>query len=115
MTPTTPRAGSRSVAELPVAWLDGVSDIALEALLRRMGLADRMNDRADSHSKGVRQRLMVARCLQWRSVVAVALEVMLRVRQLRRVLLVCARAQAGSRARRQDGINDCELVFRSPP
>lgn len=45
------------------ARLYGVRDIDLEALLRRVGLADRMNDRVDSYSKGMRQRLMVARCL----------------------------------------------------
>jgi ABC-2 type transport system ATP-binding protein len=40
-----------------------VKDVDSEAILRRVGLADRMKDRVDGFSKGMRQRLMVARCL----------------------------------------------------
>ncbi len=45
------------------AKLYGVTDLDAEGLLRRVGLADRMKDRVDAFSKGMRQRLMVARCL----------------------------------------------------
>jgi ABC-type multidrug transport system ATPase subunit len=45
------------------ARLFGVRDFDVEALLRRVGLADRMNDRVNNYSKGMRQRLMVARSL----------------------------------------------------
>lgn len=43
--------------------LFGAKDVNSEDILRRVGLADRMNDRVDGFSKGMRQRLMVARCL----------------------------------------------------
>ena len=36
-------------------------DIDTDALLERVGLADRGKDRVGSYSKGMRQRLMVAR------------------------------------------------------
>jgi ABC-type multidrug transport system ATPase subunit len=45
------------------AKLYGVTDLSPEDLLRRVGLADRMHDRVDGFSKGMRQRLMVARAL----------------------------------------------------
>jgi ABC-2 type transport system ATP-binding protein len=45
------------------AELYGVKDVDAEDILRRVGLADRMKDRVDGYSKGMRQRLMVARCL----------------------------------------------------
>jgi len=43
--------------------LFGISDLEPGALLRRVDLADRANDRVSSYSKGMRQRLMVARSL----------------------------------------------------
>ena len=45
------------------AELYGVKDVDTDALLKRVGLDDRKKDRAESFSKGMRQRLMVARCL----------------------------------------------------
>ncbi len=45
------------------ASLYGVDDADVEGLLRRVGLADRAKDRVGSYSKGMRQRLMVARAL----------------------------------------------------
>ena len=45
------------------AELYGVKDVDTDALLKRVGLEDRKKDRAASFSKGMRQRLMVARCL----------------------------------------------------
>ena len=45
------------------ASLFGIRKLDAEALLRRVDLADRMNDRVSSYSKGMRQRLMVARAL----------------------------------------------------
>lgn len=45
------------------AELYGVRQVDTEGLLRRVGLVDRMRDRVDGYSKGMRQRLMVARCL----------------------------------------------------
>lgn len=45
------------------AQLFGVRDFDAEALLGRVGLADRVNDRVSGFSKGLRQRLMVARSL----------------------------------------------------
>jgi ABC-2 type transport system ATP-binding protein len=45
------------------ARLFGIRDLDVEGLLRRVGLADRMNDRVSNYSKGMRQRLMVARAL----------------------------------------------------
>lgn len=45
------------------AELYGVKNVDTEDILRRVGLADRMKDRVDGYSKGMRQRLMVARCL----------------------------------------------------
>ncbi len=45
------------------ASLFGIARLDAEALLRRVDLADRMNDRVSSYSKGMRQRLMVARAL----------------------------------------------------
>ena len=43
--------------------LYGVEDVDLEALLERVGLAERAKDRVGSYSKGMRQRLMVARSI----------------------------------------------------
>lgn len=40
-----------------------VKDFNAEELLRKVGLADRVDDRASSYSRGMRQRLMVARSL----------------------------------------------------
>ena len=45
------------------AKLFGIRSLDVEALLRRVALADRMNDRVSAYSKGMRQRLMVARSL----------------------------------------------------
>ena len=43
--------------------LFGISDIDTDDLLRRVGLADRAGDRVAKYSKGMRQRLMMARTL----------------------------------------------------
>ncbi len=43
--------------------LFGVKDVDVEGLLRRVGLADRAKDRVSKYSKGMRQRLMMARTL----------------------------------------------------
>jgi len=43
------------------ARLFGLKDVDTMAALRRVGLADRANDRLSSFSKGMRQRMMVAR------------------------------------------------------
>ncbi len=43
--------------------LYGVRDVDTGALLKRVGLADRAKDRVGSYSKGMRQRLMVARSI----------------------------------------------------
>lgn len=45
------------------ARLFGVKKLDVKELLGRVSLADRMNDRVSSYSKGMRQRLMVARAL----------------------------------------------------
>ncbi len=45
------------------AGLYGLRDIDTDSLLRRVGLADRAKDRVKSYSKGMRQRLMMARAL----------------------------------------------------
>jgi ABC-2 type transport system ATP-binding protein len=45
------------------ASLFGGDGVDTEALLQRVGLADRAKDRVGSYSKGMRQRLMVARAL----------------------------------------------------
>jgi ABC-type multidrug transport system ATPase subunit len=45
------------------ARLFGISDLDVGSLMRRVDLADRMDDRVAAYSKGMRQRLMVARCL----------------------------------------------------
>jgi ABC-2 type transport system ATP-binding protein len=45
------------------ARLFGIRTLDVDALLRRVGLADRGKDRVDHYSKGMRQRLMVARAL----------------------------------------------------
>ena len=45
------------------ARLFGIRDLDADALLRRVGLADRVGDRVESYSKGMRQRLMMARAL----------------------------------------------------
>jgi ABC-2 type transport system ATP-binding protein len=43
--------------------LFGLKDVDAEGLLRRVGLADRAKDRVSKYSKGMRQRLMMARTL----------------------------------------------------
>ncbi|MBC7266595.1 MAG: ABC transporter ATP-binding protein [Coriobacteriia bacterium] len=43
------------------AALYGVKDADVEGALRRVGLADRANDRVKTFSKGMRQRMMIAR------------------------------------------------------
>ncbi len=45
------------------ASLFGMKDVDTEELLRRVGLADRGKDRVGGYSKGMRQRLMMARTL----------------------------------------------------
>ena len=45
------------------ASLFGIKDVNTDDLLRRVGLADRANDRVSKYSKGMRQRLMMARAL----------------------------------------------------
>lgn len=45
------------------ARLFGIRDLDADGLLRRVGLADRADDRVASYSKGMRQRLMMARAL----------------------------------------------------
>ncbi len=45
------------------ASLFGIRDVDTEVLLRRVGLADRAGDRVAKYSKGMRQRLMMARTL----------------------------------------------------
>ena len=45
------------------ASLFGIKDLDTDDLLRRVGLADRAKDRVKSFSKGMRQRLMMARTL----------------------------------------------------
>ena len=45
------------------ARLFGIHDFDTSALLRRVGLADRAGDRVSSYSKGMQQRLMIARAL----------------------------------------------------
>jgi len=45
------------------ASLFGIKDLDVEGLLRRVGLADRGEDRVSKFSKGMRQRLMMARTL----------------------------------------------------
>ncbi len=45
------------------ASLFGIKDIDTDELLRRVGLADRAKDRVAKYSKGMRQRLMMARTL----------------------------------------------------
>ena len=43
--------------------LFGIRDLDVDGLLRRVGLADRGKDRVKTYSKGMRQRLMMARAL----------------------------------------------------
>lgn len=43
------------------ASLFGIKDPDAEGVLRRVGLADRMNDRVKTFSKGMRQRMMISR------------------------------------------------------
>ncbi|MDJ0959314.1 MAG: ABC transporter ATP-binding protein [Acidimicrobiia bacterium] len=43
--------------------LFGIKDVDTDGLLRRVGLADRAKDRVSKYSKGMRQRLMMARTL----------------------------------------------------
>ncbi len=43
--------------------LFGIKDLDIQGLLAKVGLADRIDDRAKNFSKGMRQRLMVARTL----------------------------------------------------
>jgi ABC-2 type transport system ATP-binding protein len=43
--------------------LFGIKDVDTDGLLRRVGLADRADDRVSKYSKGMRQRLMMARTL----------------------------------------------------
>ena len=43
--------------------LFGIKDLDIQGLLAKVGLADRIDDRAKNFSKGMRQRLMVARSL----------------------------------------------------
>jgi ABC-2 type transport system ATP-binding protein len=43
--------------------LFGIKDVDAEGLLQRVGLADRAGDRVSKYSKGMRQRLMMARTL----------------------------------------------------
>lgn len=43
--------------------LFGIKEVDADGLLRRVGLADRANDRVSKYSKGMRQRLMMARTL----------------------------------------------------
>lgn len=45
------------------ASLFGIKDLDTDDLLRRVGLADRAKDRVSGYSKGMRQRLMMARTL----------------------------------------------------
>jgi ABC-2 type transport system ATP-binding protein len=45
------------------ASLFGINDVDTDDLLRRVGLADRADDRVAKYSKGMRQRLMMARTL----------------------------------------------------
>jgi ABC-2 type transport system ATP-binding protein len=45
------------------ASLFGIKDPETDAMLRRVGLADRASDRVAKYSKGMRQRLMMARTL----------------------------------------------------
>jgi len=45
------------------ASLFGIKNADLDELLRKVGLADRADDRVSGYSKGMRQRLMVARAL----------------------------------------------------
>ena len=45
------------------ASLFGLSDVDTDGLLRRVGLGDRADDRVAKYSKGMRQRLMMARTL----------------------------------------------------
>jgi ABC-2 type transport system ATP-binding protein len=45
------------------ASLFGIKDVDTDDLLRRVGLADRAKDRVSKYSKGMRQRLMMARTL----------------------------------------------------
>ena len=45
------------------ARLFGIRDFDAAPLLQRVGLADRADDRVKGYSKGMQQRLMVARCL----------------------------------------------------
>ncbi len=45
------------------ASLFGLKDVDTDGLLRRVGLADRAGDRVSGYSKGMRQRLMIARTL----------------------------------------------------
>jgi ABC-type multidrug transport system ATPase subunit len=45
------------------ARLFGLVDVDLDVLLARVGLQERGNDRVSSYSKGMRQRLMIARTL----------------------------------------------------
>lgn len=45
------------------ASLFGITDLDTQELLRRVGLADRGDDRVAKYSKGMRQRLMMARAL----------------------------------------------------
>lgn len=51
------------------AALYGVEGVDTDALLQRVGLADRAGDRVGSYSKGMRQRLMVARSILHRPLV----------------------------------------------